>query len=944
MSDEGGHVSSQARSDRPPAGRAEPVLSFGRFEMRPRSRVLTRDQRVVPLGGRAFEILNALVERAGELVPYQDLLARAWPASKVDESNLKVQIAAIRRALAPDDLDPQPIANVANQGYQFTETVVSTQSPISNATASKSMRGNLPASLNRIFGRADAVATIRGRLTTGRLVSVVGPGGIGKTTAALEAAQGIKADGVWFIDLATVNDLSLVPVTIARTLGVTAKSHEALSQVRAFLQDVESLIVLDNCEHLIGGSAEIVATLLSTVPGLRVLATSRQPLRVEGEWVCRLRPLETPASCPLSVAETLGYPAVQLFVDRAKAHTGQFEVGDQDAPLVVQVCQRLDGIPLALELAAGAVGAIGLRELAARIGQHFDGLGRGRRTARPRQQTLKATLDWSFELLSVPEKILLSRLGVFSGSFTLDSVLAVCADQLQNETEVARALAELADKSLVAVDTGGETVLYRLLETTKAYAREKLRASDDHERIVARFAQHVGAVFHQAQTEWHAQTAGAWVEGLRHWIGDVRQTVDWAAAPGGDADLGAALLIESSPLWLDLGFLPEFVNRALAVRNTDLKDPHLQMRLSAVAGHAIYELNPPPALAGEMLQAFTAALDKAVALGDGQHEFDILVSQCQGYAASGDYHLIEPIGHRVLEIGRALGRPDADLYFHRIMSSSRQLLGELTIAERHVILAYEDPAIHQALVSDNGFVFDPLLFNKCVDVRLRWMRGLSDQALHMLEEIALEAIALGHMPTYTYALRTVLPMAVWIGDQRFIEGPLEQFLRFGEDRNTDYHNLWRSYLGWGLKARAEAWAFERAQATFAAADLDIGNYAREMLVTFHPGFRDAGLVENMRQGRCGWCAAEIVRSVGVERESAGDQAGALAAFEEALGLARAKGALAWELRAAVSLCGLLVRGGDAQAGRALLGEVVSRFTEGLGSADLRQARRLLGLV
>src|SRR5271154_3633314 len=461
----------RGRDERQDLGRGELVLTFGEYDLRPRSRVLAKGQELIPVGARAFDVLVALVERAGMVVTYQELLSRAWPKTCVEDTNLRVQISGLRRLLVSDDPEQPFIVNVARRGYVFRGPVAASWSGHAPTVTPRRPIGNLPVLLGGVFGRAAPIAAIRKKLKRTRLVTVAGPGGIGKTTVALAAAQDLPVDFAWFIDLAAIAEHAMLPATLARVLGIMARPSQALAQVLAFLDSKESLIILDNCERLIGPSAELALALLLTSPSLRMLVTSRQPLRVREEWVCRLGGLLTLDPPPKDAASARKCPSIQLFAARMRAHTEKFEIIDGDAPFLGTVCRRLEGVPLAIELAAGAAGSIGLRELAHGLETHFDHLELGGRTAHPHQRTLKATLDWSYDLLNEEEKATLARLSVFPGAFTLESVVAICADEVGGATRAVRSLAELVEKSLIVASSKGDPFLYHLLETMREYAQ-----------------------------------------------------------------------------------------------------------------------------------------------------------------------------------------------------------------------------------------------------------------------------------------------------------------------------------------------------------------------------------------------------------------------------------------------------------------------------------------
>jgi predicted ATPase len=339
----------------------------------------------------------------------------------------------------------------------------------------------------RVIGRGDIIATAVSRLSQHRLLTIVGPGGIGKTTVALAIAEATNEtcpDGVWFVGLSTVNDAALLPGAVGTTLGMSPSDVDPLTALGAWLRDKHLLIVLDCCEHVIGAAAVITEAMLRGAPGVCILATSREPLRAEGEWLLHLPPLKVPlGSIPLSATEALGFSAVELFNERATAAAEGFVLSDDDVPGVLEICRRLDGMPLALELAAAQIDVFGVKGLAARLEDRLAVLTRGRRTAPPRQQTLRAAIDWSYDLLPPGEQAVLRRAAIFAGDFTMDTAGAVCGSTGLKTANIFEAIANLTAKSLIAADISGETTHYRLLETTRAYAGEKLAGSGELERV-----------------------------------------------------------------------------------------------------------------------------------------------------------------------------------------------------------------------------------------------------------------------------------------------------------------------------------------------------------------------------------------------------------------------------------------------------------------------------
>ena len=462
-----------------PAARA---VSFGPFSVLPAQRLLRHAGEPIRVGSRAFDILIALLDRPGELVTKNELISRAWPNTHVDEGNLKVQVALLRRVLRDGRGGERYLATDPGRGYRFVApvTFAGDLHPSAPGAAEATKRGfNLPTRLTQPVGRADIINKLAERLPQYRLLTVAGPGGIGKTTVALAVAEQLinaYEHGVWLIDLAPLSDPELVPSAVMTALGFVAHSGEPLLELISRLRDKRMLLVLDNCEHVIASAEGLVAAVLRGAPNVQILATSREPLRAAGEHLYRLPPLASPpASAGVIAREALSFPAVQLFVERTASTLGEFELSDAGAPLIATICRNLDGIPLAIELAAARVGAFGLQGVAARMEDCFRLLTVGYRTAPPRHQTMYATFEWSYRLLSDCEQSVLRRLSTFAAtSFTLGATATLAADTDRSESEILDTVLELVAKSLVVADVQGAEPRLRLLETTRAYARTKL--------------------------------------------------------------------------------------------------------------------------------------------------------------------------------------------------------------------------------------------------------------------------------------------------------------------------------------------------------------------------------------------------------------------------------------------------------------------------------------
>jgi predicted ATPase/DNA-binding winged helix-turn-helix (wHTH) protein len=457
-------------------------LKVGPFRLDVHNRVIGRDGAPLRVGGRARDILETLLERPGETVRKRELMARVWPHSVVEEVTLRVHISALRRVLG-EDSGGHYIENVTGQGYRFVGTVTpesSTERP----------PGHLPPLLP-LIGRGDSISTLVASLPDRRLVTIVGPGGVGKTAVALASIDRLREsypDGVCLVDLAGAADLFSVAHRVAAALAIASDSDNLLSDIIQHLEARRTLVALDSCERVVDAVAIFAEELLGGAPKVNVIATSREPLRAKGEWVLRLGPLEFPtAPAALTTEQALRFSAIQLFAERAAAIGNNFELQDMDVAAVVDICRRLDGLPLAIELAAARVDLFGVSGLVARLNNVLGLLTRGYRTVAPRHRSLRALLAWSYDILSPLEQIALRRLALFTAPFDLASATDMVIDEAIDAADVIDILANLTAKSLLACEACDERIVYRHFETSRAFALEKLECSQDITEIRRRY-------------------------------------------------------------------------------------------------------------------------------------------------------------------------------------------------------------------------------------------------------------------------------------------------------------------------------------------------------------------------------------------------------------------------------------------------------------------------
>jgi predicted ATPase/DNA-binding winged helix-turn-helix (wHTH) protein len=930
------------------AGKA---LTFGPFRFLPLQRMLLHGDEPLPLGSRALDILSLLLERPGEVVGREKIIARVWPNIFVDESVVRTHIGALRKALGDNQRTNRYVANVPGRGYAFVAPVTAgeTAQPFTAPTDKLAAIAKLPPPLARMIGRDEMVMELAALLSQRRFMTIVGPGGVGKTTVAVAVAQklvGSYPDGVWFVDLASVVGPELVISTVATALGLPLLSPEPVAELVAALRDRRMLLVIDNCEHLLDAVAPLAEQIVARASEVHLLATSRERLRAEGEWVHHLVSLRFPSQeQTLSAAEALSFPAIELFVERARASLDTFEMNDAAASIVADICRNLDGLPLAIALAAAHVDTFGIRGLAERLSDRLTILANGRRTALPRHQTLRATFDWSYHLLAPAEQTVLSCLAIFCGRFTLEAALAVAESPEISKQDALDALVGLVAKSLVTADVGGQVTYYRLLELTRAYAGEKLAQNNQAGVVARRHAAYCCTVLKNAESDWEELSTPEWLGSYAGWIGDVRAALDWSFAVGGDASLGIVLTVASTPLWFALSLVNEFQERGeralAAIGGTSLAESEFEMKLNVSLGSATFSARGP---VPGMSKRYARALEIAQRLGATAYQLRALWGLAGERYVQGDYDAALAYTERFAQLAERSGDASAGLVRDRMMALGLHLVGRQAEALPYAERALDHPAAAIRTAHKSFHEYDNRVAARSHLARIFWVQGYQDRAVTLAGEGVAHGASLNYPPGLCYVLvYAACPIAFWTGDMSTARRYVDLLLQQSENLSYGYWQSWCQCFQQALDlGEHDAPGF--ADRLVNLRTCATGALYVDMLSTLREEAAGPQAVSRTENGRETWCTAEVLRAIACGLLKQGGPAAAATAepiLLNSLDVARRQGALSWELRAATTLARLwqgLRRSAEA---RDLLATVYGRFSEGFATADLTAARRLL---
>lgn len=967
MADDGtGASGSRARgtaptdAENPAAPRA---ISFGPYLLRADLRLLEREGAAVHLGDRAFDILCILTERAGEIVSSRELIAGVWGKVVVGEGSLRFHINVLRRTLAQDGTQTLYIKNVARRGYTFVAPVRRTALELPGATRTQ----QLPRRPADIVGRSEEIKAIAGLLSQSRFVTLVGSGGVGKTTVALELAYTLheKFDLVCFVDLDAVKEPTWVARAVAASLGLLVSSASLVSNLISYFRDKRVLLILDSCERVLEATAVLSEQMLDGCATVAVLATSQEALRAEGERAYLLGPLRAPTDVTqLSPEVALSYPAIELFVARARAALPQFELTAENCADIAAICRSVAGIPLAIELAAGRVGTLAVPTIAKVLNTQFALTWPGRRTAAERHRTLGGAVAWAVDLLNDVERAVLRRLAVFSTPFTLEAAQSVVSRGDISSAAVATAMWSLVARSLVSSSSMDGSTHFWLLGVTRAFAIKLLEESGEATWAAQRHAIFFCEFLERAYAGSTETIHGAVWHSSAACLGNIRSALDWTLTHKSDTKLLARLAAAAGPFFLDLSLLVDCAHWAqvgLAALDPGERGSAYELELQAALGLSLFFGR------GGLEQAHSC-LERALQLAqehrDPYNQMRLLGALNTFHDRAGDLQAALRLAERSQVVAKSLDDPACLGMANWLLGASVHMIGDHATARRVCERAWSRPPL-SGLVKRVRFGFDDHRVRSLSSlVRSLWLLGSADRAARTASRVLEEAEQFGHPIALAIALVGITPVWLWMGEWGVAQTYISQLTEHAAQHSMTIHGavargfqgqlaVERGDPGAGLEALTEvcdvlqASRFEILRPYFAqtlARALAALGRLDEAIDAI-----DFALQQN-EEGRRSFMFPELLRAKGDLlaahwSHGSGDFPGRSADADSLLRLsfeqARGDGALAWQLRAAMSLVRLHSASAHAQEMRLLLRNTYAHFAEGFGTRDLMLARQAL---
>jgi len=938
------------------------VIHFGGFRLMPGKRKLERAGEEVRLGDRALDVLLLLVANAPDVVSKAALLTHIWPESEVDEGNLRFQIAMLRRALSEACLGEKFLVTVQGRGYCFVAPVFRVHEDLSSPTPGLSEPNKqIPRRLPRMTGRDEDIRSVQQSLLEQRFVSIVGPGGVGKTTLALAVSHAVVetfGGEIRFIDLGALSEASQLPATLASLFGISSHSADPIPGLVALLGDARALLVFDCCEHVIDAAAKAAEALFAQAPNIYILATSREPLRAEGEHVYLLAPLPAPPEAgPISVAELLEYPAAKLFVERAAMSVGDVQVRDEDSTVIAEICRRLDGIPLAIELAAGRVHAFGIGGLASSLNGPLSPAFIGKRTAPLRHQSIAAMLDWSYGLLTKVEGEIFRRLSVFVGRFSMEAAQIVASHKGIDKESVTEALAGLVAKSLITSTCSGECVRYRLLDTTRCYAQQKLTEAGESRDVSLALATYLADALRRADPVTGSIDDVDENEWRRENIGNIRATLEWCCSTQTDCCVGLDLVAEAAAVFVQMSLWGEcslWTRRAIAHLPPELEGSRAEMQLRE--SFAIAELIAVGATT-EVLSELKRGLAIAERLGDRYYQLRIISGLFIYYQRAGWLSDAVGLAERGMLIAGAIGDPDTVALSDWMMGVALHVNGRESEAAPYCELARRPYVASRRGYAIGYDVYEHRTKALCALARNLWLRGYCLQAVKQAEWCISHVLDLERPISICLALTQMARVFLWQGlidrAEDAVNLLLEQSTRHSMRPNVLMAQRLQCEVMLERRPTME-WLDRLRNSVDSRTDglkltpvTHLGALAEALMCNdqHKEGLRyiELALASVGASGGHHYCEPEMIRVKAMLLAADGDVDPIVVEswFCQGMALARRTGALSWELRLAVSSAVYERSRGRAKEALVIIEKVYSRFGQDQDSHDLRKARQLI---
>jgi len=922
--------------------RDDEEVVFGNYRIFPELKLLLKNGNKVDLTARAFDVLWVLVKARGEVVTKDELIEQVWAGSIVEENNLQTHISAIRRALKQDR---SLISTDFGRGYRLTLPAPAR----TNLLPEKKIElPNLPSPLTTLLGRDSELRDLQLLITANRLTTITGPGGIGKTRLAVEVGRRLSASfagRVHLVEMGMIGERDNIWPAIARALGVEASDVGLTAESRIALQSQRLLLIIDNCEHLTEAIAEAVETLLRVGEGLHTCITSQEPFGTPGEQIYRIRPLTVPPADASTMDVVLTHAAAQLFVERSLSYTRDSQFDDATACEIATICRQLDGVPLALELAAARVPTLGVRGVRDGLSDRFRLLTAGQRSALPRHRTLRATVDWSYRLLDETERTLFRRLAVFPAGFTVEAAHCVSGPDIEDQWRIVDLLGNLVGKSLLHLDVSASAPRYRFLETIRLYALDELANSGETDLTARRHASYFQRLGEQAVADWKRQSTGDWRQVHRGYIDDVRAALKWAFSENGDEEMGVRTLQNSIPFWVEFSLLDECRRWVSLALDKDGVGTHDEMVLRAALGTSLTWARGPVA---ETRAAWARALDLARELRDTEIE----VRACYGLwlfsLRTGHYSEALHFATEMMTLATEAKDDEAFATAQRIAGVSRHSLGDhaegRALIERALIWFEQNRP-----QSVFRFGLDQHAAGLAFLARILWLQGYTTDAVKTADLAVERALALDHVSTLCCALAEGLCMVSALDqDLDALETAAQTLTRTASNHGLQF---WKAYGDlfelWAMMQHREKPASGRVTSVIRRLDemqfnlcytpfvAGILRSSPSPVASFRPSV-------DCQDGH--WAMPEFLRieaDFDLEHNAGRLESTVEPRLESALALARERGARSWELKVAADLARLLISDNRCDQAQILLRSTIASFPSGNESNGLRTANSIL---